>query len=106
MQIIVRHGQPAERLCNKDPFTLKSVAYLRQLFPRSKFILMLRDGRATVHSIISRKVTITGFDLKNPKQCLEVSGNLEITNCVFLNQFNKFHEKSSLKKKFFCCKIR
>ncbi|CAM6002574.1 unnamed protein product [Sphagnum balticum] len=70
-EIIVRHGAPAARLCNKDPFTLKSVAYLRHLFPRSKFLLMIRDGRATVHSIISRKVTITGFDLKNPKQCLE-----------------------------------
>lgn len=26
---------------------------------------MVRDGRATVHSIISRKVTITGFDLED-----------------------------------------
>lgn len=32
---------------------------------------MIRDGRATVHSIISRKVTITGFDLTNHRQCLE-----------------------------------
>jgi len=31
---------------------------------------MIRDGRATVHSIISRKVTITGFDLNNFRQCL------------------------------------
>jgi protein-tyrosine sulfotransferase len=32
---------------------------------------MIRDGRATVHSIISRKVTITGFDLTNHRQCLQ-----------------------------------
>lgn len=31
---------------------------------------MIRDGRATVHSIISRKVTITGFELDNYRQCL------------------------------------
>lgn len=27
-----------------------------ELFPNAKFIFMVRDGRATVHSIISRKV--------------------------------------------------
>jgi protein-tyrosine sulfotransferase len=70
VQVIAGHGSPAERLCNKDPFTLKSTSYLSELFPRSKFILMLRDGRATVHSIISRKVTITGFDLNDFRQCL------------------------------------
>lgn len=32
---------------------------------------MIRDGRATVHSIISRKITITGFDLDNYRQCLK-----------------------------------
>ena len=70
-QVIARHGSPAPRLCNKDPFTLKSTEYLSSLFPKSKFILMIRDGRATVHSIISRKVTITGFDLTNYRQCME-----------------------------------
>lgn len=32
---------------------------------------MVRDGRATVHSIISRKVTITGFDLSSYRQCMK-----------------------------------
>lgn len=71
LQIIAGHGEPAERLCNKDPFTMKSAEYLAHIFPNSKFLMMVRDGRATVHSIISRKVTITGFDLSNPRQCLE-----------------------------------
>lgn len=69
-QVIAGHGQPAERLCNKDPFTMKSAEYLAHLFPNSKFLMMIRDGRATVHSIISRQVTITGFDLNDPRQCL------------------------------------
>lgn len=71
LEIIAKHAQPAPRLCNKDPFALKSTEYLSQLFPNGKFILMIRDGRATVHSMISRGVTVTGFDLKNPRQCLE-----------------------------------
>ncbi|XP_047740975.1 protein-tyrosine sulfotransferase [Hyalella azteca] len=71
LQVVVGHGVPSTRLCNKDPFTLKSAGYLSQLFPNAKFIFMIRDGRATVHSIISRKVTITGFDLSSYKQCLQ-----------------------------------
>jgi protein-tyrosine sulfotransferase len=71
LEVIAKHGDPAPRLCNKDPFTLKSSIYLNQLFPNAKFILMIRDGRAVVHSIISRRVTISGFDLKNYRKCLE-----------------------------------
>ncbi|KAI5718201.1 hypothetical protein M8J77_017873 [Diaphorina citri] len=55
LEVIARHGEPAERLCNKDPLTLKSADYLSEIFPFAKFIFMVRDGRATVHSIISRK---------------------------------------------------
>ncbi|KAF7492005.1 Protein-tyrosine sulfotransferase [Sarcoptes scabiei] len=70
LEIIVRHGKRASRLCNKDPFTIRSATYLQYLFPNSKFIFMIRDGRAVVHSIISRKVTISGFDLKDYRDCL------------------------------------
>lgn len=31
---------------------------------------MVRDGRATVNSIITRKVTITGFDFSSWRQCM------------------------------------
>ncbi|XP_057177702.1 protein-tyrosine sulfotransferase 2 [Triplophysa rosa] len=70
LQVIARHGEPAPLLCNKDPFTLKSAVYLSHLFTNSKFLLMLRDGRASVHSMISRRVTIGGFDLANYRDCL------------------------------------
>ncbi|KTG44227.1 hypothetical protein cypCar_00006358 [Cyprinus carpio] len=70
LEIIVKHGEPANYLCNKDPFALKSLAYLAKIFPHAKFILMIRDGRASVHSMISRKVTIAGFDLSSYRDCL------------------------------------
>uniref|UniRef100_A0A182ITS5 Protein-tyrosine sulfotransferase n=1 Tax=Anopheles atroparvus TaxID=41427 RepID=A0A182ITS5_ANOAO len=70
LEIIAKHGDPAPRLCNKDPLTLKMGSYVIELFPEAKFLFMVRDGRATVHSIISRKVTITGFDLTSYRQCL------------------------------------
>lgn len=70
LEIIARHGEPAPLLCNKDPFTLKSAVYLSHIFPNSKFVLMLRDGRASVHSVISRRVTIGGFNLSSYRDCL------------------------------------
>ncbi|ESO05199.1 hypothetical protein HELRODRAFT_77670 [Helobdella robusta] len=71
LEVIVKHGEPAPRLCNKDPFTLKYVDELKIMFPQAKYILMIRDGRAVVHSIINRKVTITGFDLNNYETSLQ-----------------------------------
>ncbi|KAK6191532.1 hypothetical protein SNE40_003197 [Patella caerulea] len=71
LEIIAKHGIAAKHLCNKDPFTLKSTIYLSNLFPNAKFVFMIRDGRAVVNSIITRKVTISGFDLKNPRKCLQ-----------------------------------
>ena len=70
LSIISQHGDPAARLCNKDPFTLRSMSRIKNIFPNSKFILMLRDGRATVHSIISRHVTIKNFDIKTYRGAL------------------------------------
>ncbi|XP_014664239.1 PREDICTED: protein-tyrosine sulfotransferase-like [Priapulus caudatus] len=70
LEVIAKHGEAAPRLCNKDPFMLKSAGYLAQMFPGSRFVLMVRDGRAVVHSIITRKVTITGFDLHSYRQSL------------------------------------
>ncbi|XP_021939354.1 protein-tyrosine sulfotransferase-like [Zootermopsis nevadensis] len=70
LEVIARHGDPAPRLCNEDPLILMSASYLSELFPQAKFILMIRDGRAIAHSIISRKVTVTGFDLTSYRQCL------------------------------------
>lgn len=82
LEVIARHGQPASLLCNKDPFTLKSAVYLSNIFPNSKFILMLRDGRASVHSMISRRVTIAGFDLSSYRDCL-IKWNLAMEAMVF-----------------------
>ncbi|KAL9826219.1 LOW QUALITY PROTEIN: protein-tyrosine sulfotransferase 1 [Geothlypis trichas] len=67
LEIIVKHGEPAPFLCNKDPFALKSLTYLARIFP-NEFLLMVRDGALSVHSMI--KVTIAGFDLNSYRDCL------------------------------------
>ena len=70
LETIANHGEPAPVLCNKDPLTLKWGSYMADLFPNSKWLFMMRDGRAVIHSVITRKVTISGFKLDEPRQCL------------------------------------
>lgn len=111
LEIIVRHGEPAPRLCNKDPFTLKSTKLLAQMFPNAKYLLMIRDGRASVHSMITRKVTISGFDLNNFRQCM-TKWNQAIENmysqCVAVGEkkcMPVFYEKLVLQPSAYVRKI-
>jgi len=62
--------RPSHLLCNKDPFTLRSMQRLVRLFPRSRFVLMVRDGRAVADSIVSGHVTIRGFDVETHRGAL------------------------------------
>ena len=63
--VIELHGPPAKFLCNKDPLALASMTELQRMFPRAKFVLLIRDGRAVAHSIVSHNVSITGVDYRS-----------------------------------------
>ncbi len=55
----------------------------------SKFLLMLRDGRASVHSMISRRVTIAGFNLSSYRDCLTKWSNaieVMLSQCMAVGQ--------------------
>ncbi|PIO64337.1 hypothetical protein TELCIR_14041, partial [Teladorsagia circumcincta] len=60
--IIGKHGPMAKRLCNKDPFTASFLPILARMFPNAKYILMIRDARAVIHSLIDRHVPVVGFN--------------------------------------------
>nr|CDJ86739.1 protein-tyrosine sulfotransferase A [Haemonchus contortus] len=57
----------AKRLCNKDPFTAFHLPTLIRMFPNAKHILMIRDARATIHSMIDRNVPVSGFNHSDPE---------------------------------------
>ncbi|KAL0594320.1 Protein-tyrosine sulfotransferase 1 [Plecturocebus cupreus] len=84
LEIIVKHEEPAPYLCNKDPFALKSLTYLARLFPNARFLLMVQDGWASVHSMISRKVTVAEFDLNSYRNCLTK------WNCAIETMYNQY----------------
>ena len=63
--VIELHGPKALHLCNKDPLSLSQMPQLHNLFPKAKFLLIIRDGRAVANSIVSRNITITGVNHKS-----------------------------------------
>ena len=94
LEVLARQVEPAPRLCNKNPFTLSSGKYLKQLFPNGKFLLMVRDGRALVHSIITGNVAMPGFDLKSYRKSL-TTWNAQIKSMN--DQCNELGEERCLK---------
>lgn len=67
-EVLFHHSQYSDILCEKDPFVLKYATYTSSIFPRSKFLFVIRDARAVIHSVITRKVTITGFSSTDYRQ--------------------------------------
>jgi len=86
LDVIEKHGPIARRLCNKDPFALKYMEDLTKWYPNSKFIYMIRDARSVAHSIITRKVTITGYDLNSYP---DVIGRWDQANALMWEQCKK-----------------
>ena len=111
MEILVEHNKNAPFLCAKDPTLAQSSEYLAELFPNSKFILMIRDARATVYSVISRFINSSGYkfrDFRNSflnwnniteimyDQCLKIGSD----RCLIV-----FYEKLVLQPKIEIVKI-
>jgi protein-tyrosine sulfotransferase len=44
----------SELLCAKDPYLTSHLKRINQMFPKSKMVLMVRDGRATSYSYIRK----------------------------------------------------
>lgn len=63
--IILGHGSLVQFLCNKDPLVLNYMNDVLRLYPHAKFVLLIRDGRAVAHSIVSRNVTISGVNSRS-----------------------------------------
>uniref|UniRef100_A0A7I4YB25 Protein-tyrosine sulfotransferase n=1 Tax=Haemonchus contortus TaxID=6289 RepID=A0A7I4YB25_HAECO len=82
LEVIREHGSVAKRLCNKDPFTAFHLPTLIRMFPNAKHILMIRDARATIHSMIDRNVPVSGFNHSDPESMFKAWNNL-ISRMVF-----------------------
>ncbi|XP_039259453.2 protein-tyrosine sulfotransferase-like [Styela clava] len=89
LEIIIRHAPPAIHYCNKDPLQMLHSKYLHFLFPNAKFVLMIRDGRAMTHSIISRKLKLSTYNIESYRETLSTwNKNIErmYTKCIELGE--------------------
>ena len=50
--LILNRGYNVSRQCVKDPDIITFMEYLHYIFPQSKFIYMIRDGRAAAYSLM------------------------------------------------------
>lgn len=71
-EILIQHSKSADVLCDKDPFVLKYADYVSSIFSKAKFLLLIRDARAVLHSVVTRNVTITGFSMTDYRQNLKL----------------------------------
>ena len=62
-EIIGGQGPPAQHLCSKDPLLQQHMKPLANLFPKSMFLFVIRDGRAVAHSVaLSRRGSTNAYD--------------------------------------------
>ena len=78
LDLLTKYIEPSDVLCSKDPVVLNHGVYINELFPNSKHIFMIRDGRAVVNSIITRKHKIHSF------QNLAITFRFDVIICVYL----------------------
>lgn len=53
--LLQNHVETSERLCAKDPDILHHMEFLHRLFPKAKFVYMVRDGRASTFSLLEKR---------------------------------------------------
>lgn len=56
LTIASQHGDPAKWICSAEPQLMVHGEKLLRMFPHSKFLLVVRDGRAVVQSISNRRI--------------------------------------------------
>lgn len=52
--VMNNRGFKAERLCAKDPDIVLHMEYIHSILPKTKFIYMVRDGRAAAYSLMTQ----------------------------------------------------
>ena len=60
--IMENHIRSAKHLCAKDPDIVYYIDYLNRLFPKAKFIFMVRDARAVAYSMVNKLEKVKTFD--------------------------------------------
>jgi protein-tyrosine sulfotransferase len=92
--IMEKHIKNVDRLCAKDPDILYYMEYLHGLFPKAKFVYMIRDGRAAAYSSV--------VQIKEDKSFRNLMKYMRTWNMCN----NNFYKQCSKVGKEFCKMVR
>ena len=81
LEVVSRHGPPAELVCAKEPFLMTQAGYLVTAFSRARVLHMVRDGRAISHSLVSRNLEFPPFSNTDHAQNLKQWASLATGYC-------------------------
>ena len=70
LDLVLKQGKLAPRICNKDINILNHATYMKKLFPNFKLLFMIRDPRAASNSIVNKRLLINGAKINNHKDAL------------------------------------
>lgn len=76
LEILLKHGELKDFICNKDMYMFNKASYLKSLFPKSKFLLVVRDARATVNSLMYGNHKYEQIRVNNYREALTDWNNL------------------------------
>lgn len=90
LETLLKHDKIANFLCNKDPDIFSYARYIKKMFNNVKFILMVRDPRSTVDSLLKRGIPFSRTKFLNNFEEGLTSWNKimddYIKNCRFLGK--------------------
>jgi len=112
LEMLLKQDKLAPNICNKDKNIYDYMGYMKNLFPKVKFIFMIRDGRATVASLLKKNIIYPKISKKNHKEALSDWNkvieetysscvNLEIGTCLPLFYENLVLDPDSTVQKIF-----
>ena len=81
LEVVSRHGAPAELVCAKEPFLMTQAGFLVTAFPQARVLHMVRDGRAISHSLVSRNLEFPPFSNTDHAQNLKQWASLASGYC-------------------------
>ena len=70
VSILANRADWRSRLCLKEPASFLNLITIKNILPRSRFLLVVRDGRATCHSLITRDLSDRGLNTTGYEECL------------------------------------
>ena len=90
-EIIGKQKQQTETICYRDSLTFNNLNYASEIFPKGKFILMIRDVRAAVFSVVQQNIDSSAANMINALKNWNSYNEVAYNDCLKLGQKSCIH---------------